>query len=1165
MDDRLDAEDAGEGEWLSFGLDTSGDDAAFTDPDGSDLSYSITVTDDSDDSAVDWLDINPKTGAMFNVEGKVPDAGVYTVMVTASDGDSSTPDASTSFKLAVALSDSGHRDNDEPDIRDVEETDYTEGSGSQTVATFTVRDDDLEIAPHPYGTLEVTFKATQDGTNVKNRFKLEELKEGDDGYDTDPRTAQYKIVTKSAAELAVDDKGKTLVNAKGEPTPIKPINYEDGDEVDFMVTVKDGKGLDAGGAFRNTDTRDFTVDIVDADDEAPVFVPSALGATKDATDTKMMTSKLSYDQQQDKVITVVKLTDLWTDADTDVDELTFSANRSGLPDWVTLYGPDEWEDIERRRGDEVGDRPSGVRDRDEVIVLVVDRSKAPTNASLEGASFTLTASDGTESVTETINISVKDINVPLAETDTSKAVTIGGDPDGTGSLTMTFNEDLDPDFAGKGPDGISGTADDSPVLVLYTWTGIAAGTDGELGTADDVETVISVSTSPQPLPLLVLDATTGRPTVDGSGNVTRDYAGERIKATVQYYEMDPEDGTISVVSKYASEDVAADSAQTPVNPAAPAAPAAPTSVSLDVTTSTSGLAVVVTATGDATGGSYRWQKSEDGSSFTSLGAPDAALSVDENGDGTAGDGDGRYYRVAYTYQDADDNDVTVTSDAIQLGDVTTDPGTTTIVGNAGTVGNTIQINPPDAAPPTNVQWQMRDADANPVVAGAQPGPWMDIEGATGNSLAVTSAHTGKELRAKLTYKGEDDTETPNVDEGDWVTWVANTALVTGPAAPPSANNDPVTLQATHEVRVNLDAIDDDDVQPAKVQMDSVKGLFFDANGDDLTYTITAAPADNGAGTAGARVLSNGEVYRDYATTVTAGTESDPTDDNLQQTLTLDKDTGALTYITGQAQGHDGTDTDGTGNVLAFTITASDGEGGTDATATVNVRINVAPTAINFSDGTTTAADLSTDDEAPTAITVTDADTADAEVDDPDTPEDETTSDPFTVAENVVGQAAVNLGAINVMDQNLNTDAFGTHEVTVSDDRFEVREEASPDGDGSTWVLWLKEGETFNYEADGDKAGTLTLTITATDGGGLKTVGYVSIQISDVDEPSTGGGGGGGSTPKDPTTPGLEDDSDDSDDDGAIPLPPEPPGGTGMFIEDDMLDAFVLAIDDIDIA
>ncbi|MYG00438.1 hypothetical protein F4212_15085, partial [Candidatus Poribacteria bacterium] len=102
VDDRLDAEDAGEGEWLSFGLDTSGDDAAFTDPDGSKLSYSISVTDDSDGSAVDWLQINANTGAMTNVEGKVPDAGVYTVMVTASDGDSSTEDASASFKLAVA-------------------------------------------------------------------------------------------------------------------------------------------------------------------------------------------------------------------------------------------------------------------------------------------------------------------------------------------------------------------------------------------------------------------------------------------------------------------------------------------------------------------------------------------------------------------------------------------------------------------------------------------------------------------------------------------------------------------------------------------------------------------------------------------------------------------------------------------------------------------------------------------------------------------------------------------------------------------------------------------------------------------------------------------------------------------------------------------------------
>ena len=64
--------------------------------------------------------------------------------------------------------------------------------------------------------------------------------------------------------------------------------------------------------------------------------------------------------------------------------------------------------------------------------------------------------------------------------------------------------------------------------------------------------------------------------------------------------------------------------------------------------------------------------------------------------------------------------------------------------------------------------------------------------------------------------------------------------------------------------------------------------------------------------------------------------------------------------------------------------------------------------------------------------------------------------------------------------------------------------------------------------------------------------------------------------EDPETPGLRDDRDDSDEDGPVPPPEDEdpgPGDGGMFvgdahnlgIEDDLLDAFVLAIEDIDVA
>ncbi len=72
------------------------------------------------------------------------------------------------------------------------------------------------------------------------------------------------------------------------------------------------------------------------------------------------------------------------------------------------------------------------------------------------------------------------------------------------------------------------------------------------------------------------------------------------------------------------------------------------------------------------------------------------------------------------------------------------------------------------------------------------------------------------------------------------------------------------------------------------------------------------------------------------------------DEIPEQIFAIDKETGAVTYITGQSATHDGvTGDDGSGNTLAFTIAASDGVGEepTAATVMVTVRVNVAPSAI----------------------------------------------------------------------------------------------------------------------------------------------------------------------------------------------------------------------------
>ena len=1137
VDDDLEAEDVRDGDWLSFRLDTTGDDAAFSHEDGDDLTYTLDSVVDADGNGVDWLQISD-SGMMTNKADMLPDAGVYTVTVRATDEDGDW--AQTEFKLAVAISDdpgTGDRDNDTPDIRDVEEFDYQEGAGAQKVASFSVRDDDVAIYPHPYGTLTVTFTAMQEGDgatmDVKNRLKIVEVGRNED-------SVHYEIWTKSAAELAVDDKGKAL------KTPVKPLDFENGDEIDIEVTVVDGA--------EEMDDKVITIDLDDAADEAPAFMHSAVheDATRNAA---KKTTTVKVDQQADKQVIVVQLSEAWEDADTDDDELHFSiGGKGGLPDWITVYGPDDWEDIyERQRDVDRGDADSSIRDRDIVFAIVIDRSGAGDgdNASLMSGSFTVTARDEDgNSATETIMISVNDKNVNIADDDEDDVVDITGNLAGSGSLMMDVDLSLDPDLGG---------ADDA-TLVVYTWS-------YDPGTPNDAtDDVMMVSSTPQPL-ALITDRTTTPPTRIADGTV--------ITAKVQYYEIDPETHAIVQSKEYTD---------TATVGALPPAGETPTTVSFEVTTSETGLSVDITATGDAlsatapvqlqasTNGTSGWITVSRATADTSGGsAADVALTVDEDGDGTGGDGGGLYYRVVYSYT-ADNRTQTVHYDVGRLGELD-DPDTlvtvTNIIGGTPTVGpdvgETLRID--TDGHDAEVQWEYRDPMATAPV-------WKPISGATSLELRVTSAHTGKMLRAKVTYTGDDIPATTGVNEDGWPVWVEYTEVLTVSAV--DATNDvPENTGENSEIAVELRAMMGMN-QPTKVVKFDASDLFHDPDGDALTYTITSFETGSSSAvlassdaTATADGWSVGEiesalVWRVHKAVWNADADpaaSEVSDDDLQQSLAIDSKTGEITYFTDQSHTHDGSNTDGEGNWLTFEISATDSKAGTTvATQDVTIRINVAPTAIHLTTGTDPAltdgagatlsdAALSAKKAMPTAFTVADG---------TNTPDDDGTEDDlYTIAENLKNQPAVVLGTLNVQDENAIAHKYGTHSWTVSDSRFEVVKGAATPGDGSMWTLRIKQGATFNYEADGDKAGTLVVTITATDGGGLKTSAHFSIQISDVDEPAPTRPPA--PDPEPDTVPGLEDDADDSDEDGPV----VPPDG-GMFI-DDLLDQFVISIDDIDVA
>ena len=431
-------------------------------------------------------------------------------------------------------------------------------------------------------------------------------------------------------------------------------------------------------------------------------------------------------------------------------------------------------------------------------------------------------------------------------------------------------------------------------------------------------------------------------------------------------------------------------------------------------------------------------------------------------------------------------------------------------------GVTVRVNNLDAN--VEVQWQVgEDEDEDGTI---QPDEWKDLDGETALSLTLTDDHAGNSVRARLTHKADEDN--PN-----HVTWVDYSAVAAVTALPTTPNNTPTRTQETHEIRVNPDMNDGTE----GTATGNVASLFFDADGDSLTYSLVGDLATT-------NVQPGRMVYRS---------------DNDDQILTLNSKTGAITYYTKNTMAHDDddadTDGDGLGNWLVVTVEASDGKPDTGDTAdddvTINVRVNVAPTAINLG-GTA----ISTDEASPTA----------------------TGSLSFAETGGITAADAGTIGTItlDVQDLNLNTDPFGTHDVKVDDDRFVLTRATGTDM--SQWTLGVKVGAEFDFEDEDNPAGVITLEVTATDKGGKKVVGYIAVTLTDVDDgDTTNGTGNDDVTDPQYEPPGGSDagsggvmtagaDADD-DDDGAG----DPPGDGGLWVQEDLLNDFVISIEDIDVA
>ena len=493
------------------------------------------------------------------------------------------------------------------------------------------------------------------------------------------------------------------------------------------------------------------------------------------------------------------------------------------------------------------------------------------------------------------------------------------------------------------------------------------------------------------------------------------------------------------------------------------------------------------------------------------------------------DGEGKYYRAVATY-DADgdpttEGDESIYSDPIQVSELNAVGLATQFEGNAFP-GGTLSIGPPNVAAITSVQWQVKRGE-----------DWVDIPGATG-SLTLTQANAGQIIRALVSFHSQDD-------DNPGITAVIATEVNNG-APIPGDTDDSATPVAVDEYEI-------------EASVAAPGHGFTNMAGNNLSITEMVPLASLFQDPDSARLTFAVDNSSDLGTNTGTGTTY-VFNDSPGGVLVFEASTGKLTFNSDVYQTHDGDNTDGDGNVITLEITASDGANTSATPAEVNLRINVAPTGITFNDAV---------DGNGSDITE------------------------ISVVEHV-GFEAPGLGGqflafVDVQDQNSDRHEFGTHEVTVSDDRFMITVNDignESDQKGSTFLLSLKPGATLDFEAenaDGDP--TIVLVLTATDGGGLSTplrpfslpitfTVTVTNNASDDQDP-----------PDADDVPGLKDNEgddndvedglDDDDTDGGT-QPPPPGMSLGGIIENfvdnmdnfeqDLLEDFMLVIDDgLDVA
>ena len=873
-----------EGSWLEFSLDTEAPGAAFTDPEGDDLEYSI--------SGPSWIQIDEDKGTITNKAGVTPNPGAYRLTVTATDPDGLSTNGSFTLYVAESAVVGGDANvgNRQPTISlTTGSSQYTEGSGDRRIATIRAEDDDQNLAGHPFAISTVEI------VSVVN------LGDDTDSNNVADATAEGALNTGYAAAFRLGEpvkSGNTLTyglhvmdtNSAPMVDTTDVLNYEDVLNVRLVVRVTDGAGKSS----------DVTVDVSIRDEnEAPEVVTANAPTTADRT---VEQSQDAGGSQSDgtKSLIWINLNEMWEDPDIgDVDAtLTFRATTS--TSWIDiLHGPGRWQTVQLGADGATGGNddltwggtgtPAAT---DFVVVVELDRTGRNNDQGASG-SFTITATDdGGATGTYTGRVTVTDENLAIG----ANAVTLtgGSNPREGGRLTPRFNEARDPDLAGS----------DSAALVVYTWeTHADADDNGEPDTTPGNGTTIMVTASNAPLTL------------------TQAHVDQFISVSVGYYEVFNGALTVSqaggsaVTSKAVADSQDRGSAHFNIHTNGETLTAEVRISDADgipsATADANGNPPDVTGDGTNDDVTYTWQVSDNGrGGWEDVAEPDPDTGTADVNEAlrdttlTLANGEGKYYRLVATYTDDAGGSERHASQAVQISDLPTTARTAPAVTGSTNPGGTLSVNATGAT----VQWQKMTM-----------GSWVDIPGATGD-LSLTASDAGSQVRAVVTYPG-----TSSQPAGATAI-VATAAQTIGVAPAPIA---PVTVKADHYIEASVDVAHAavSGQAPGKTatieETVDLRSLFQDPDSARLIYTVTSA-------------LGSDEATGDDNTLQITSAGG---------VLTFEERDGKLTYVSDVTHNHDGTPTDGDGNMITLAVAAADGTG--TANANVHLRINVAPTGITF--------------------------------------------------------------------------------------------------------------------------------------------------------------------------------------------------------------------------